>query len=307
MAHEAYELSELEKRFRLPARIPYGRHGVQWGSRVCPPDVLDRLPELNLTDEDVVVATYPKAGTTWMTEIVSLIYLDGQVDKAREKNITDRVIFLEYKNPVKGGVCEMDALRQMEPPRQLKTHISSSLYEKHLSRGTKFVIVMRNPKDNLVSFYHFHKTNPGLGGFPGGSWHDFFNVYMNHGHVSGDMLDWNLSWWKQRHLPNVLLVSFEDMKRDPRETVTKVSAFCGKGLDDDVIDRITKATTFDVMKDNPTTNYTEWVGTTMDQPFMRKGQVGDWKNYFTVAENEEFDRYIQDKVGDSGLTFQYDM
>lgn len=40
--------------------------------------------------------------------------------------------------------------------------------------------------------------------------------------------------------------------------------------------------------------------------FMRKGEIGDWKNYFTFAQNDFFDALFADKAKDTGLTFLYE-
>nr|KAG5687668.1 hypothetical protein BaRGS_027560 [Batillaria attramentaria] len=43
-------------------------------------------------------------------------------------------------------------------------------------------------------------------------------------------------------------------------------------------------------------------------PFMLKEGcvVGDWKNWFTVAQNEEFDRAYREKMADSKITFTFE-
>ncbi|VDI12220.1 Hypothetical predicted protein [Mytilus galloprovincialis] len=38
---------------------------------------------------------------------------------------------------------------------------------------------------------------------------------------------------------------------------------------------------------------------------FRKGDVGDWKNWFTVAQNEEFDKHLTEKLTNSSWTFKY--
>ena len=35
--------------------------------------------------------------------------------------------------------------------------------------------------------------------------------------------------------------------------------------------------------------------------FMRKGIFGDWMNYFDDQTNKEYDQWIMDKIGGSGL------
>ena len=40
--------------------------------------------------------------------------------------------------------------------------------------------------------------------------------------------------------------------------------------------------------------------------YFISGEVGDWKNWFTVAQNELFDRVMTDKMEDISHRFQYD-
>ena len=41
--------------------------------------------------------------------------------------------------------------------------------------------------------------------------------------------------------------------------------------------------------------------------FLRKGVVGDWKNYFTPELNERFDNEVLSKLKGTGLEFDFHM
>lgn len=38
---------------------------------------------------------------------------------------------------------------------------------------------------------------------------------------------------------------------------------------------------------------------------IRKGQVGDWRNYFTEEQNKQFDSLYAEKMAGSGLQFEF--
>ena len=59
------------------------------------------------------------------------------------------------------------------------------------------------------------------------------------------------------------------------------------------------------MKKEDHVNYT-WM-TEFKGDFIRKGQVGDWKNYFTEEQNKRFDSLYAKKIAGSGLEFEFDI
>ena len=64
------------------------------------------------------------------------------------------------------------------------------------------------------------------------------------------------------------------------------------------------------MEKNPSVNYSHWdelgIRKQQEAPFMRKGQVGDWKNYFSSEMNDDFDVWINAN-NKAGFQFHYEL
>ena len=167
--------------------------------------------------------------------------------------------------------------------------------------------MMRNPKDTLVSFYHFYQGSPIFGCFPG-TWNDFFELFKSKRLIYGDWFDFTLGWWRLRKLPNIMFLKYEDMKIDPAAQIRKVAMFCGKDLTSEQVEAIVKCTSFDAMKKNNAVNYSNSrvVMGNKKFSFMRKGHVGDWVNYFTEAQNQWFGELYALKMEGTGLEFTFE-
>lgn len=64
------------------------------------------------------------------------------------------------------------------------------------------------------------------------------------------------------------------MEQKPKREIQKIAKFLEKDLSQEVLNKIVHYTSFEVMKDNPMTNYTKDFQGIMDHsisPFMRKG------------------------------------
>eukprot|EP00069_Balaena_mysticetus_P007111 bmy_18969T0 len=168
--------------------------------------------------------------------------------------------------------------------------------------NVKIIYVCRNAKDVVVSYYYFFlmvTANPDPGSFQ-----DFVEKFMDGEVPYGSWYEHTKSWWEKRENPQVLFLFYEDMKENIRKEVMKLIEFLGRKASDELVDKIIKHTSFQEMKNNPSTNYTMLPDEVMNQkvsPFMRKGIAGDWKNYFTVALNEKFDTHYEQQMKGSTL------
>ncbi|KAG9463108.1 hypothetical protein GDO78_022423 [Eleutherodactylus coqui] len=268
-------------------------------------DNWENVKNFQAEEGDLLIDTYPKSGTTWISEIVDLVLHDGETKTSQRGAIYERVPFLEFAIP--GMPTGAEQLNEMKPPRFIKSHLPVHLLpESFWEKNCKIIYVARNPKDTLVSYYHFYRmavVHPDPGTFD-----EFLHQFIK-GTVSyGPWGAHNKDFWKIRHQRDILYLFYEDILEDPKREIRKVMKYIGKDLPEDVVEKIYKRTTFKAMKDNSMANYSTIPSSIMDQnisPFMRKGTCGDWKSHFTVAQNELFDEYYKKEMSDTDLTFRF--
>lgn len=270
-------------------------------------EALDHLQSFQARPDDLLISTYPKSGTTWVSEILDMIYQGGDMEKCRRAPIFIRVPFLEFKGP--GLPSGMDVLKDTPAPRLIKTHLPLALLPQTLlDQKVKTIYVARNAKDVAVSYYHFYrmaKVHPDPG-----TWDNFLENFMS-GEVSyGSWYRHVREWEELSHTHPVLYLFYEDMKENPKREIQKILEFLGRSLPEETVDQIVQHTSFKEMKKNSMANYITIPTDIMDHnisAFMRKGIAGDWKNTFTVAQNERFDADYAVKMAGCGLHFRSEL
>ncbi|XP_076597652.1 cytosolic sulfotransferase 3-like isoform X2 [Chaetodon auriga] len=268
-------------------------------------DTWEDVQNFQARPDDILIATYTKAGTTWISYILDLLYF-GQTSSERQTStpIYERVPFLEKTIlPVGSGVDQANNLPTS--PRLIKTHLPVQLVPKSFwEQNCRVVYVARNAKDNVVSYFHFDRmtmTQP-----EPGDWSSYLQRFMKGKMVFGSWYDHVNGWWKKKQAySNLHYMFYEDMVEDTGREIDKLCSFLGLSPSVEEKKQITDGVQFDNMKKNDMVNYS--TSTAMNfkiSPFMRKGKVGDWKNHFTVAQNEEFDEDYKKKMKDPSLQFR---
>ncbi|XP_060111896.1 sulfotransferase 1C2-like [Heteronotia binoei] len=254
--------------------------------------------------DDLLICTYPKAGTTWIQEIVDMVQQGGDLQKCTRAPTHKRMPFIDLflPKPLTSGLEDAEV---MPSPRTIKTHLPIQLLPPSFwEQNCKVIYVARNAKDNAVSYFHFYRMNQGLP--EPGNWDQFLEDYLVGKVAWGSWFDHVCGWWEAKDRHPVLYLFYEDIKKDPAREIQKVAQFLGIELTEPVLKRIVQHTTFESMKANPMANYSSIPSSIMDQavsPFMRKGAVGNWKEHFTVAQSERMDEVCARKLGGTGLTF----
>lgn len=260
-------------------------------------DNWDAVQSFRARPDDILIATYPKAGTTWVCYILDLLYF-GQMSAERQETvpIDHRVPFLEVTYPtLDSGTDRADRLPTT--PRLLKTHLPVQFVPKSFwEHDCKIIYVARNAKDNMVSYFHFARMTS-FQPEPG-DWNSYFHKFLAGKLVFGSWFDHVNGWWrkKQAH-PKLHYMFYEDLAADTGREIDRLCSFLGLKPSAEEKTKIMSGVKFDSMKNNVMTNYSTYPRMKFDiSPFMRKGQVGDWKNHFTVAQDEAFDEDYKKKI-----------
>ncbi len=187
--------------------------------------------------------------------------------------------FLEYMGS--------DSLKQLTQPFSIKTHIAASSHP--WNPNAKYIVVLRNPKDALVSFY-YHQTNRPHYGIQDLAFDEFFEFWLNGEVECGCYFDWLLSWWQRKDYDNVMISTYEDRMKDPVSDVIRIATFLNIAYDDDVIRKTVEKSSFSAMRN-----------TMKNGPNLRKGIIGDWRNHLNDSQNYRLEEMFHKKFDGTGL------
>ncbi|XP_068610222.1 cytosolic sulfotransferase 1-like [Brachionichthys hirsutus] len=297
-------MSDDQLKMELPPRPElFDFHGISMTKYVTA--TWERVQNFKARPDDILIATYPKAGTTWVSYILDLLYF-GQTspDRLTSIPINKRVPYLETTDGyIDTGIDLVENLPTS--PRIIKTHLPVQFIPKSFWEQTcKVIYLARNAKDNVVSNFHFGRMimirpDPG-------DWNSYLHKFMAGKVIYGSWYDHVNGWWKKKETySNLHYMFYEDITEDGARELDKLCSFLGLSPSLEEKKQITDEVQFDNMKHNNMVNYSTspWMDFNISA-FMRKGKVGDWKNHFTVAQNEEFDEDYKRKMKDPTLQFR---
>ncbi|GIY51621.1 sulfotransferase 1C4 [Caerostris darwini] len=288
------------------------------------PDLIRAAINYKPTNKDVFVATYPKCGTTWMIQKVMLILNKGKVPDTIEEYFSS-CPFLEMLGP--------DEISRMPGPGCIKIHFPFNLTP--YSPDAKYVYVARNPKDCCISFYHHTKLFPAYY-FKDGTFDDFFDLFIEGQTDFNDYFDNLLSWYEHRNDPNVFFVTYEEMKKNPKDTIKKLAGFLGEEYssaladNEELLDEIALKSSFEYMQkttnnlfiemldrceeyaENPNVpkGFKAWSkfnsiaikdGQGSNGNFVRNGAIGDSKIKLSLEQEERLNKRIKEKTQGSDV------
>ncbi|XP_046356409.2 sulfotransferase 1A1-like [Haliotis rufescens] len=246
---------------------------------------IEKLASVEIRSDDILVCTFPKSGTHWVCEMVRLL-VAGKLDPEVGKGF----------HLIEG--CSEDDYKNLPSPRILNTHVLyNDLPVQVKVMKPRIVYVTRNPKDVTVSYYNFVKKLTMCYNYTG-EWKNFFRPSLEGKFDNGSWFDYVKDWEEVKKTTDVpiLTINYEDMKENLFREMKKIQAFLGIKRSDEFVKEVCDQCSFASMKKSKAA---------MSAVTYRKGEIGDWKNWFTIAQNEWFDQIYKEKMKDCPLEFRY--
>jgi hydroxyjasmonate sulfotransferase len=261
--------------------------------------------------DDVVLASYPKCGTTWLKALAFAVLSRGAHPPAgpdhplRRLNPHDCVPSVD--EVFAGG--EHAKLDLLPSPRLMNTHLPYTLLPETVvtAGGCRVVYVCRDPKDMTVSFWHFlRRRQPDL------SFADTFESICDGTAMVGPVWDHALSYWRASvaRPDKVLFLRYEDLLRDPGGNVRRLAGFMGCSFsaaeeEAGTVQAVADLCSFEGLKGLEVNRAGTW-GAYCAMPrdaFFRKGVAGDWANHMTPEMAARLDGVVREKLRGTGFTF----
>jgi hydroxyjasmonate sulfotransferase len=264
-------------------------------------------------DSDIIIASKPKSGTTWMKALVYSIVSRSHFTTSTSPLLTsgphDLVPFLEFNLYAKN---ELPDLSSIPSPRLFATHVPYKyMPESTKNSNCRIIYICRNPLDNLVSAWHFFtKTHPNILGEM--AIEEVVEIFCKGVDVFGPYWEHLLGYWKesQEKPRKVMFLMYEDLKMNPVLHLKKIAEFIGLpfSLEEEregVIESIAKLCSFGKMKDLEVNKTGNSMGLWENKLFLREGKVGDSVNYLSATVVERVEKLMEEKLGGSGLTLRF--
>lgn len=260
-------------------------------------------------NDDIIIATSLKSGTTWMQMIVMhLIFQDLQ-----PRNSWDFSPWLEVRLTPHGE--QINQIEAQKHRRFIKTHIP--LDGLPYFPQVKYIVVGRDIRDVGMSLWnHYSNYTPEMyqmlnespervgPPFPARPetihefWRDFMTrgwfAWENEGYPFWSAVRYMQTWWDFKHLDNIRLIHFNNLLNDLEGEIQRIADFLEIRLAHDLVRPIAEAVNFKTVKQNAELYEPDaariWRGGS--QTFFNKGTNGRWRAILTEAELKLYETTI---------------
>ena len=260
-------------------------------------------------DDDIIIATYGKSGTTWLQQIVSQLIFNA----AENMEVAEMSPWLDLRIPPKE--VKLPAVEQQQHRRFIKTHLPVDALV--FSPKAKYIYIGRDGRDVVWSLYNHHANannlwyealndTPGRVGprieKPTENIVEYFRDWLNKdGFPFWSFWENMRSWWETRNLSNVHLIHFAKLKEDMPGEIKKLAAFLDIEIDPETWNTILEHCSFDYMKRNSVKSVplggAFWDGGS--DTFINKGTNGRWKELLSKEDNKRYEKMCLTNLGEA--------
>ena len=264
--------------------------------------------DLKFRDDDIVIATYAKSGTTWMQQIVAQLMFDGDPDIS----VAEMSPWVDLRVPPKE--VKLPLLEAQTHRRFMKTHLPVDAIR--FCPKARYLYIGRDGRDVVWSMYNHHfnanqtwydalNDTPGRVGPPIEPPPDDIRQYWQEwldrdGHPFWPFWENIRSWWAVRDLPNVKFIHFANLKHDMAREIRAIATFLDIPIKESRWEAILRHCSFEWMKKNATKSV-PLGGAFWDagaEVFINKGVNGRWSETLTPEEVAEYETRSRTELGD---------
>lgn len=244
---------------------------------------------------DVILATFPKSGTTWCQYLIWGIHNLKAVEEGRIPPVQD---LLTKHFPYIDLLGTSSTVADRPPPRFIKTHLPAEVL--HRPSGAKYVACLRNPFDVAVSFFHMRYGRRHLTHLPPDYGFDhFLDELLSAGMVGGNPFQHARAWYdRSKDHDDVLVVYYEVLKKEPRKVVLELAKFLNADAaarleaERGLLERLLEQTSIERLREltGGAESFAEGDFSCQHPTaaLFRKGVVGDWRSLFNRDQERRF-------------------
>lgn len=232
----------------------------------------------SIRPSDTFLVTYPRSGTTWATFFLANVLRSRLSDQVNLKTIVESVPDVNEEYFGRGSLATYETLRD---PRIFSVHAQCD------PAFRKVVYLLRDPRDVMVSYWHFRRlTDPKFGltlaqfVYTDNHWPCPWDE-----HVAG--------WLLRNEHPDLLVVRYEEMREDTIGIVGRILDFVGLRTEKNFLESAIRASRFENMQALEKKHGFSLIGDEglRDERFVRRGQIGGWQDELDDASL----RILEDK------------
>jgi len=279
----------------------------------------DRWRAFRPRPDDIIVATYPKSGTTWIQRILSML-----IFRSEEPVALDRIFpwWEVNRRPIEAVVDDLEAQRHR---RSVKTHVPFDGVPRF--DAVKYIHVARDGRDVCMS-YHNHCTGflsealermdavglaeptlrrpyPRVDLDPAIHFHHWLTAGAIPGENDGtpylSYFAYEKTFWDARIENNLLFVHYEDLQTDMIGEMRRIADFLKIEIPDADLSRMADSASFESMRKDAAVLIPE-MAKNFEGGALRlvnKGQSGRWRGVYDEADVELFENKLRSAVPDS--------